>query len=116
MRKQITWKFIVERAPWWGGFWERPIQTVKKCLRKTIGRSTLNFDQLATLFTEIESVINSHPLTYVHDDSDGTSYTLSPSHLIYGGRVTMNPNDKIISTSESLTHRSKVQKHLLTQF
>ena len=21
-RNQITWKFIVERAPWWGGFWE----------------------------------------------------------------------------------------------
>ena len=92
---------------------------VKRCLRKTLGRSTLNFDQLATLLIEIECVINSRPLTYVHDDSDGTGYTLSPSHLIYGRRITMNPNDsyfEIISTNKSLTHRSRVQKHLLTQF
>ena len=27
--KRITWKFIVERAPWWGGFWEKLIRSVK---------------------------------------------------------------------------------------
>ena len=20
--KRVTWKFIIEKAPWWGGFWE----------------------------------------------------------------------------------------------
>ena len=20
---QVEWKFIVEKAPWWGGYWER---------------------------------------------------------------------------------------------
>ena len=33
----VTWKFIVERAAWWGGFWERLIQTVKCTLKKVIG-------------------------------------------------------------------------------
>ena len=32
--KGIRWYFIVERAPWWGGFYERLIGTVKRCLRK----------------------------------------------------------------------------------
>ena len=41
---QINWTFIVERAPWWGGFWERLIQSVKRCLRKVIGRDTLTFE------------------------------------------------------------------------
>ena len=31
---RVTWKFIVERAPWWGGFWERLIRSVKRCLTK----------------------------------------------------------------------------------
>jgi len=35
--KQIEWRFIVEKAPWWGGYWERLVQSVKRCLRKTIG-------------------------------------------------------------------------------
>ncbi|XP_049523124.1 uncharacterized protein LOC119452753 [Dermacentor silvarum] len=35
----ITWKFIAERAPWWGGFWERLVRIVKMCLRKSLGRA-----------------------------------------------------------------------------
>ena len=25
----IQWQFIVKAAPWWGGLWERLVQTVK---------------------------------------------------------------------------------------
>ena len=35
--QQIEWQFIAEKAPWWGGYWERMVQSVKRCLRKTIG-------------------------------------------------------------------------------
>ena len=47
--------------------------------------------------------------------------TLSPSHLIYGRRITNNPNCshfKIISTisNEVLTKRARAQAHLLQQF
>ena len=30
----ITWKFITEQAPWWGGFYERLVGLVKRCLKK----------------------------------------------------------------------------------
>ena len=42
----VTWKFIVERAAWWGGFWERLIQTVKRTLKKITGRSSLSFEEV----------------------------------------------------------------------
>jgi len=35
--KGITWKFNVERAAWWGGFWERLVRSVKTCLKRTLG-------------------------------------------------------------------------------
>ena len=75
-----------------GGFWERLVQSVNHCLRKSLGRSILNFDQLNTLLIEIEYVLNSRPLTYIEDDTGAISYTLSPLHLTYGRRVTNNPN------------------------
>lgn len=31
---QIKWTFNIERAPWWGGFFECMIQSMKVCLRK----------------------------------------------------------------------------------
>ena len=36
---QVEWEFIMEKAPWWGGFWERLVRSVKPCLKKSIGRS-----------------------------------------------------------------------------
>ena len=27
--KKITWKYIVERGAWWGGFWERLVRSTK---------------------------------------------------------------------------------------
>ena len=62
---QVEGKFIVEKIPWWGGYWERLVQSVKRCLKKTIGRSTLSFDELATALVEIESTLNNRPLTYI---------------------------------------------------
>ena len=65
---QIRWQFIVEKAPWWGGFWERLIRSVKRPLRKVVGRTNLTYDELQTLVVEIEGIVNARPVTYVYDD------------------------------------------------
>lgn len=33
----VKWNFNLEKAPWWGGMFERMIQGMKRCLQKTIG-------------------------------------------------------------------------------
>ena len=69
-----------------GGFFERMVGTVKRCLRKVIGTARLSFDELSTVLTEIEStvIVNSRPLTYLYDDLEEA---LTPSHLIYGRKL-----------------------------
>ena len=117
--KGVTWRFIVERAPWWGGFYERLVRSVKRSLKKSIGRSNLTHDQLSTLLVEIEGIINSRPMTYLASDQDGVTGSLSPSHLINGRRLTALSNDEhfeIVSTHQSLTQRLKHHRHLLNQF
>ena len=37
----ITWKNIPPKSPWYGSIWERSIQTMKNCLRKSIGNRSL---------------------------------------------------------------------------
>lgn len=74
------WMFNVERAPWWGGVFERMVQSTKHCLRKIVGRSLFSFDELVTVLAEIEAVINSRPLSYV--TGGDIEEPLTPSHLL----------------------------------
>ena len=95
------------------------VQTVKRSLRKAIGRAALRFDELNTRLIEIESVVNARPLTFVYDDCEGISYALTPSHLLYERRLATSPSAshfEIVSTNKSLTRRVKNQWHLLNQF
>ena len=88
---RIDWRFILERAPWWGGFYERMIGTVKRCLRKVLGNAKLNADELLTVLTELEATLNSRPLTYEYDEVGAEM--LTPSHLIYGRRLLNLPEE-----------------------
>jgi len=79
----------------------------------------LSFSELSTILVEIEAVVNSRPLTYVFDDSDGISYPLTPSQLINGRNLEMWPNDRhceIVSNYETLSKRGRFHRKLLIQF
>ena len=81
---QVEWSFNVEKAPWWGGFFERLVGSVKRCLRKVIGQRRLTYDELLTVLTEVEVTLNSRPLTYL--TADDLEEPLTPMHLITGRR------------------------------
>ena len=53
----IDWKFILEVAPNWGGFWERMVQTVKRPLRKILKKSRVNYDEQQTIINECDMLI-----------------------------------------------------------
>ena len=86
--KGVSWRFIVEKAPWHGGFWERLIKSVKRCLKKSIGRAMLSFEELRTLLVEIESTLNNCPIIYVYDDEE----EVLSSHSILLDSRTQNDN------------------------
>ena len=116
VRKGVRWQFIIDRSPWQGGAWERLIRSVKRCLKKVIGRAYLTHMELSTILTEVEAVINCRPITYVYDDVDGISYPLTPSQLINGKNLSLLPQDRyfeMVSTYESLSKRAKYHKTLL---
>ena len=83
--KMIEWKFNLERALWWGGFFERMVGCVKRCLRKVLGNARLTFDELFTVLVEVEGTLNSRPITYEYDET--SEEVLTPSHLLFGRRV-----------------------------
>ncbi|KRZ90747.1 hypothetical protein T08_10583 [Trichinella sp. T8] len=82
-RHRIEWKFITERAPWNGGYWERLVRSVKNTLKKILGKTTLDEEELTTVLCEIEAKINARPLTFVGDDVKDAD-ALTPFHFLIG--------------------------------
>ena len=58
----------MSRAPWWGGQFERMFGLVKNALYKTVGKSKLEWHELAEVLTDSEITLNNKPLSYVEED------------------------------------------------
>ena len=91
---RVTWRFKIERAPWWGGVFERLIRSVKRCLKKTLRNARLTYEELLTVIIEIECVLNSRPLIYAN--SEDMDKPLSPSHLVTGRRLLSLPEEVLV--------------------
>ena len=78
---RIKWSFILEKSPWWGGFYEQLIAIVKSSLKKVVGKALLNYSEMVTNVTEIEGCLNSRPLTYLNEEN--VYDLLTPNHLMY---------------------------------
>ena len=119
LRQKVDWRFITPRAPWEGGFYERLIGVTKGVLKKCLGRAFVTFDELSTLITEAEAIINDRPISYVSNDLG--DLPISPSHLLHGHLITplpvVSPNnlvmDEVGFTVADISRRMKYRAKLL---
>jgi hypothetical protein len=63
VHNQCEWLHITPYSPWKGGFYERIVKSIKHSFYKSFGRTVLQLDAFQTAFAEIESILNSRPLT-----------------------------------------------------
>ena len=81
--RKAEWVFNIERAPWWGGIFERMVQSTKNCLKK-IDPTKLSYDELLTILAEVEAIVNSRTSSYVSPSDLKEPLTLS--HLLVATR------------------------------
>ena len=111
--KSIKWKYICPLSPWWGGYWERLMKTIKLPLKKVLGKSFLNSDELYTVLTEIEAMVNSRPICSVSDDPDDMSY-LTPANFLIGRSTVNLPVAPLTHTEVHPTATRKQLNKMLT--
>ena len=78
----VIWQFNPPAAPWWGGFWERLVHSIKAPLKKILGKALVSDKELSTLIIQIEEQINSRPLTTLVDDPE--QIPLTPAEMLIG--------------------------------
>ena len=81
LRQQIDWHFNPPSASHFGGVWERLIRSTRRILSALISQQVVSDDTLTTLMVEVESIMNSRPLTPILLDPKG-DLPLTPNHLL----------------------------------
>lgn len=105
-----TWHFIPPASPHFGGLWEAGIKSMKYHLKRVIGNSTLTFEELSTVLTQIEACLNSRPLSPTTSDPSDDS-ALTPGHFLVGDALLAPPLvDSQLSHINSLTRWQLVQR------
>ncbi|KFD53967.1 hypothetical protein M513_05234 [Trichuris suis] len=111
----VTWHFNPHLAPHFGGVWERLIRTAKLALRTTLHGQRITDEILLTILVEIESVMNSQPLTHVGIDPSDPE-PLTPNHFLLGRAHSHVPLD-VVTTTEGLSRRNwRLTQTILDRF
>ncbi|GBM98976.1 hypothetical protein AVEN_182628-1 [Araneus ventricosus] len=85
--ENIEWSFIPPRSPNWEGLREANIKAIKYHFKRVAGNSKFSYEELLTLTTQIEAILNSRPLTPFSADVDDLEI-LTPAHFLIGRPIT----------------------------
>ncbi|CAB0036794.1 unnamed protein product [Trichogramma brassicae] len=113
--ESTQWNFNPPAAPHMGGKWESVVKSVKYHLRRTIGETPMTFEELTTLLTQIERILNSRPLEPLKDDPEDFS-ALTPGHFLTGAALTAPPEPNLLDISQSRLSRWQLIQHQVQSF
>ena len=86
---------IPERAPHFGGLWEAAVKAAKFHLKRVVGETRLNFEEMTTISTQIEACLNSRPLGMVTSHSPDSLVPLTPGHFLIGKAMKAYPEPQV---------------------
>lgn len=115
-RNEVEWIFNPPHASHQGGVWERMIRTLRKILVALLNASpvTMTDEVLQTILCDIESIVNSRPITKCSDDVDDAT-PLTPNHmLILQSNLPLPWGNFVLS--DIYRRRWKHVQHVSTQF
>ena len=96
LSQRVQWQCISEGAPHFGGVWEAAVKAAKYHLRRVMGTQRLTYEEFATVTCQIESCLNSRPLTSITSHAiDGIS-ALTPGHFLIGRPLKAYPETTIL--------------------
>ena len=114
-KHRISWKMNPPTASHFGGIWEANVKSAKSLLFRTIGNQILTFEEMSTVLTQIEAVLNSRPL-YVLSSDPSEPLALTPSHFLSIAPLEYLPAADLSDERTSLLSRFSLMDSLVQSY
>ncbi|XP_073954835.1 uncharacterized protein [Choristoneura fumiferana] len=110
-----TWHFIPPHSPNFGGLWEAGIKGTKHHLKRVIGNSTLTFEEMTTVLSQIEACLNSRPMSRINDSSE-EPMPLTPGHFLVGEPLVLPPDENYEAANINSLRRWQLTQRMVQTF
>lgn len=111
----IKWRHNPPTGSNFGGLYEAVIKSAKLHLKRTTGTKALSFEELSTLFSRVEAVLNSRPLCALSSDPNEFE-VLTPSHFLIGREHLAVPEYNLTDLSSFRLNRWQSVQQMSQQF
>lgn len=110
----IVWKMNPPSGAHFGGIFESGIKSTKYHLKRIVGSQVLTFEELYTVLTKVEAMLNSRPLVALSSDPNEVD-TLTAGHFLIGRPLVSLP-EPTINDDASLRSRWRLLQRLSQSF
>ncbi|XP_045776149.1 uncharacterized protein LOC123874713 [Maniola jurtina] len=110
-----TWHRIPPYSPNFGGLWEAGIKSTKYHLKRVIGNSTLTYEEMSTVLSQIEACLNSRPLTTLSNEAQDP-VPLTPGHFLVGEPLVLVPDTNYEKSNISSLRRWQLTQRMTQDF
>lgn len=111
----IKFHFSPALSPHFNGLTEAGVKSAKFHLARVLGNTHMTFEELSTLFTQIEAILNSRPLTPLSSDPNDFE-PLSPGHFLIGKALLSLPSPSLIDINPNRLSRYQHIERMRQQF
>lgn len=114
-RDGTTWHNIPAAAPHFGGLWEAGVRSIKHHLKRTLGNSTLTYEEMATATSQVEACLNSRPISSLSNNIDDF-LPLTPGHFLIGEPPIVVPERSYLESNINRLNRWQLVQRTVQHF
>ncbi|XP_055714369.1 uncharacterized protein LOC129808610 [Phlebotomus papatasi] len=114
-RMRTNWHFNPARSPHHGGLYEAAVKSLKHNLVREVGQTILTFEELSTVTSQIEAILNSRPISPLSEDPNELT-ALTPGHFLIGRPLNSIPDYELTNLSPHALTRWQLCQKVLQHF
>ena len=111
----VKWNFTPPLSPHFGGVHETMIKAAKRAMNAVIGNADITDEELITVATGAEALVNSRPLTY-QSASPEDDPPLTPNHFLHGQAGGQFAPDSVDSGEFNIKRRWRRLQEIIKHF